>query len=108
MTPRDSDMNSAELPLAWHECQTSFEFVESIEGKPCATSDLLAEIAQVWALPLGEPVEITLRRGELRELRGKLELAVAPEYPWQARQSLKLRIAGYSFDSSDIERWVRV
>lgn len=63
------------------------------------------EIARVWSLPLGEQVELTLRRGPCDSLRGRLDLLQSPELPWNPRQPLALSIASVAFSSHDIDRW---
>jgi hypothetical protein len=37
-----------------------------------------------------------------------LELADAPDFPWNPRQPLQLRIKGFVFNSRDIARWSRL
>lgn len=65
------------------------------------------EIAAAWRLPLGERVEISFRNAQLDDIAGVLEIAAPPSYPWNPREPLALRIAGFTFSSRDIARWTR-
>jgi hypothetical protein len=76
--------------------------------EPSAPPELRDEIARAWSLPLGERVEVSFRDGQLDTLAGVLELAAAPDFPWNPREPLTLRIAGFVFSTRDIERWTRV
>jgi hypothetical protein len=53
-------------------------------------------------------VEIAFRNGQLDAITGVLEIAAPPSFPWNPREPLALRIAGYGFSSRDIARWTRV
>lgn len=90
------------------EHQTSLPLDVAYNPAPSAAPQLREEIAQAWGLPLGERVEICLRNGQLDAIAGVLELTAAPDFPWNPRQPLQLRIAGFTFSSRDIERWTRV
>lgn len=72
---------------------------------PAAPPELRDEIARAWDLPLGQRVVVSFRNGQLDAVAGVLELAAAPDYPWNPRQPLRLRVAGCDFSSRDIERW---
>jgi hypothetical protein len=53
------------------------------------------------------PVVASDIRGQERiELRGPLELVVAPGYPWDKSQPLRLKVAGVIFSSTEIGSWV--
>lgn len=86
--------HQADLPL-----DTSFNVA------PAAPPDLRDEIARAWSLPLGERVEVRFRRGQFDTLAGVLELAGVPDFPWDPRQPLRLRLAGCDFDSHAIGHW---
>jgi hypothetical protein len=74
---------------------------------PAAEAGLRAEIAEQWGMPLGERVEVVFRAGAtFPMLRGVLELHRAPEFPWNPREPLALRISGIEFSSRDIQRWM--
>lgn len=75
---------------------------------PAAPPEIRDEIARTWSLPLGESVEVCLRDGQIDAIRGRLEIASAPDFPWDPHQPLQLRIAGYTFSSRDIEHWTRL
>lgn len=74
---------------------------------PAAPPELRDEIARTWGLPIGERVEVRLRNDAIDALVGVLELAAAPEFPWNPRDPLSLRIAGFGFSSRDIAQWTR-
>jgi hypothetical protein len=90
------------------EQQINLAFDTSLAPAPAAPPELRDEIAQAWGLPLGARVEISFRGGQLDAIAGVLELLSTPDYPWNPRQLLQLRIAGFTFTSRDIERWTRV
>ncbi len=87
------------------EHQTSLPLDLTYHPAPGAPPGLREEIARAWGLPLGERVEISLRGDSLDAVAGVLELAAAPDYPWNPRQPLRLRVNGYIFDSRAIARW---
>ena len=67
---------------------------------------LLADIAAAWALPVGKRVRVQLKASEnLTLLEGRLDLAAAPEVPFDPRQPLSLRVSGYVFSSRSITAW---
>jgi hypothetical protein len=75
-------------------------------GLPQADDSLLSDIARVWSLPIGKKVRVHLQDGEsLPVLDGRLELASAPDIPFDPRQPLSLRIRGYVFSSRAIAGW---
>ena len=88
--------------------QISLELDVSYNAAPAAPADIRDEIAQVWALPLGQRVEVCFRGSERAAATGTLELISTPDFPWNPRQSLELRIAGLGFSSRDIDRWTNI
>jgi len=88
--------------------QTEFDLGVSYDPVPQVPLSLHSEIARAWRLPLRECVEIRLRDNSIPALRGPLELLTAPDYPWDPRQPLSLRIAGYTFHSHEIESWTQL
>jgi len=90
------------------EQQMSLELNATGNSIPEACPLLRDEIARAWGLPLGQRVEVCLRGGERSAAIGKLELLSVPEFPWNPRQPLQLRISGFHFSSRDIERWTIV
>jgi hypothetical protein len=75
-------------------------------GLPEADHPLFSDIAKVWNLPIGKKVRVHLKDGEnLPVLDGRLELASAPDMPFDPRQPLSLRIQGYIFSSRAITGW---
>jgi hypothetical protein len=87
------------------EDQASLPLDDSLHAAPAAPPELRAEIARVWGLPIGERVDISLRRESLDTVAGVLELAAAPDFPWDPHQPLRLRVKGFVFDSHNIVRW---
>jgi hypothetical protein len=75
---------------------------------PKAVPELRDEIAQAWGLPLGERIEVRLRDCQCDALTGILELVSPPDFPWNAREPLHLRIAGFPFSSRVIQSWTKV
>jgi hypothetical protein len=51
---------------------------------------------------------VCFRGGERSAVTGLLELLRAPDFPWNPHQALHLRIAGFVFNSRDIERWTKL
>ena len=90
------------------EEQIDFGF-DAIPGTPPAVApDLRDEIAGVWNMPLGERVEVWFRDGQLDRISGVLDLHRAPDYPWNPRQPLQLRISGFAFSNRDIAHWTKI
>lgn len=75
---------------------------------PAVVPELRDEIARAWALPIGERTEVCFRGSQRSAITGILELITTPDFPWNPRQPLKLRIAGFIFSSRDIESWTRL
>lgn len=67
--------------------------------------DFIAEVAARWSLPLGRTVRVDLAGDSVTEIRGCLELAVAPDLPLDSRQPLTLRIGAVVFSSRQITAW---
>lgn len=88
------------------EHQTDLPLDAGYTAEPSASPDLRDEIARAWGLPLGQRVEISFHDAELDSLAGRLELAAPPDFPWNPRESLQLRIAGFTFTSRAIARWI--
>lgn len=90
------------------EHQVDLPFDAAFNLEPAAPSELRDEIARAWSLPISERVEVFFRDGQVDTLTGVLELAASPDFPWNPRQPLQLRIAGFAFSSRDIEHWTKV
>lgn len=90
-------MDNDQLPLAFDASPTL---------QPGPVPHLRDEISRLWSLPLGQRVELTLRRGPCDSLRGRLDLVNAPDLPLNPRQPLTLSIAGVTFSTRDIDRWI--
>lgn len=89
------------------EHQPGLPFDTPYDPAPAAPLELRDEIARAWGLPLGERIEITLRNDSLDTITGVLEIVSVPDFPWNPRQPLQLRVNGFVFDSRNIERWTR-
>ena len=76
---------------------------------PAAVVDVVPwlenEFAQVWGLPLGRFVRITLCNHQLPVVVGHLKLARLPDLPPDPRVPLALRIARNEFSSRQIMDW---
>ncbi len=90
------------------EHQSNLPLNAPFSAESSSPPDLREEIARMWSLPIGERVEVVLRDGQVDSLTGVLELAAAPDFPWNPRQPLTLRLAGFMFSSREIERWTRI
>lgn len=75
---------------------------------PHPLGDFLAEVGARWSLPLGREVRVDLAGDAISELRGRLELARAPDLPLDPRQPLSLRIGGVAFSSRQITAWTEL
>lgn len=72
---------------------------------PDPRSGFYAEVAAVWQLPVGENVHVDLSGHNLSYLKGRLELAHAPDLPLDRRETLALRIGTIEFSSRQIAAW---
>lgn len=90
------------------EQQISLELEISYSAPTAGTAEIRDEIAQAWGLPLGQRLEVCFRGSQRAAITGTLELLSTPNYPWDPHQSLQLRIAGFIFDSHEIERWTKI
>ena len=90
------------------EHQTSLPLDMDYSTAPAVVPELRDEIARAWGLPLGERAEIRFRGSQRAAITGILELLSSPDYPWNPRQPLQLRIAGFIFSSREIERWTKL
>jgi hypothetical protein len=90
------------------EHQPGLPFDAPYQPEPAAPPELRDEIARAWGLPLGERVEITFRNESRDTITGRLKLRSSPDFPWNPRQPLRLRVNGFEFDSRAIERWTHL
>ena len=72
---------------------------------PDPRSNLYADVAALWQLPVGQLARIDLTGHHFSELRGRLELARAPDLPLDRRETLALRVGGIEFTSRQITAW---
>jgi hypothetical protein len=75
---------------------------------PAVLPELRDEMAAAWRLPIGERVEISFLHEQLDTIAGILEIAAPPSFPWNPREPLALRVAGFAFSSRDIAQWTRL
>ena len=87
------------------EHQTHLPLEATFSVAPESPPELRDEIASIWGLPLGKRVSVSFRDSKLAGVAGVLELVTAPDYPWNSRQPLRLRVAGCDFSARDIEHW---
>lgn len=87
------------------ERQTELPLDTGFNLAPAVQPELREEIARAWGLPIGQRVAVAFRNNRLDAAAGRLELAAAPDFPWNPHHALQLRIAGCNFSSRDIERW---
>ena len=91
-----------------HQTTLRLEAALAHAPEPAAPPELRDEIAATWGLPLGERVEVSFHGGQLDAISGVLDIAAAPAFPWNPREPLRLRIAGFTFSSREIARWTRL
>ncbi|HQF37998.1 MAG TPA: hypothetical protein PK322_02660 [Opitutaceae bacterium] len=95
-----------------HGDQEEFLFCDDAErvlGLPRGIDSLLRDIGREWGLPVGERVRVSFRSSEnFRELLGRLEVAAAPELPFNRHRPLRLRVNGYEFPHTALARCVVV
>lgn len=72
---------------------------------PDPRSGFHAEVAAAWKLPVGQAVRVALQDHDIADLRGRLELARAPDLPLDPRQPLPLRIGNVEFSSRQVAGW---
>lgn len=90
------------------EQQISLELDVAYSAASAGTAEIRDEIAQAWGLPLGQRLEVCFRGSQRAAITGTLELLSTPNYPWDPHQPLQLRIAGFTFNSRDIDRWTKI
>ena len=90
------------------ESQQDFLFADGPAPElhlPDPRSNLYADVAALWQLPVGQPVRVDLTGHHFAELNGRLELARAPDLPLDRRETLALRIGPIEFTSRQIVAW---
>lgn len=68
-------------------------------------SNLYADVAALWQLPVGQRVHVDLTGHHFSELQGRLELARSPDLPLDCRETLALRIGTIEFSHRQIATW---
>jgi len=93
------------------ESATESSLLVSLDGDyepaPAVPLGVRDEIAAAWGLPLGERVTVCVGDANASGVTGLLEVLDPPNYPWDPRQPLRLRIAGFVFGSREIASWKR-
>jgi len=87
------------------EHQSDLPLDGAFDLEPAAPPEMREEIARAWNLPIGQRVEVFFRDNQLDTIAGVLELAAAPDFPWDIRQTLRLRIGECDFTTREIEHW---
>ena len=90
------------------ESQQDFLFADGPTPElhlPDPRSNLYAAIAALWQIPVGQLIRVDLTGHHFSELRGRLELARAPDLPLDRRESLALRIGTIELTSRQITAW---
>ena len=72
---------------------------------PDPRSDLFAEIGALWRLPVGQVAHVNLIAHNMSDLQGRIELARAPDLPFDRREALALRIGTIEFSSRQVVSW---
>lgn len=72
---------------------------------PHPQAALFTEIAATWDVPLGQHVRVTLSGHTFDELTGRLEIATSPDFPFNHRRALLLRIGEFTFTHRQITGW---
>jgi hypothetical protein len=72
---------------------------------PDPRANLYTEVANLWEIPVGQLVHVDLTGHQFAELRGRLELARAPDLPLDRREILALRIGPIEFTHRQISKW---
>jgi hypothetical protein len=68
-------------------------------------SNFFEEVAALWQLPVGLIAHVNLSGHNMSELQGRIELARAPDLPFDRREVLTLRIGTIEFSSRQIVSW---
>ena len=90
------------------ESQQDFRFADGPAPDlhlPDPRSNLYADVAALWQIPVGQSVRVELTGHHFSELRGRLELARAPDLPLDRRETLALRIGGIELTHRQIAAW---
>ena len=88
--------------------QSEFLFFDGPDSEvqlPDPRAGFYREVAEVWHLPLGERVRVLLKKHDLPEVAGCLELVRAPDLPLNAREPLQLSASGVLFQSTQVQSW---
>jgi hypothetical protein len=72
---------------------------------PDPRAPFIAEVSAAWQIPVGEKIHVDLSGHSLSDLKGRIELARAPDLPLDPRQPLALHIGGIEFSSRQITAW---
>jgi hypothetical protein len=90
------------------ETQPEFLFADGPPPEhqaPDPRSGFYTDITALWQIPVGQLVHVDLTGHQFAELRGRLELARAPDLPLDRRETLALRIGTIEFSSRQIAAW---
>jgi hypothetical protein len=90
------------------ESQEDFLFADGPAPElhlPDPRSNLYADVATLWQIPVGQRVRVDLTDHHFTELSGRLELARAPDLPLDRRETLALRIGPIEFSNRQLTAW---
>ena len=91
-----------------NEQQDEFLFAEGPAPElilPDPRSNFFEEVAALWQLPVGQVAHVNLTGHNMSDLQGRIELARAPDFPLDRRETLALRIGNIEFSSRQIVSW---
>ncbi|PHX71875.1 MAG: hypothetical protein CK548_05675 [Opitutia bacterium] len=90
------------------ESQQDFLFADGPTPElhlPDPRSNLYTDVAALWKIPVGQLIRVELTGHHFSELRGRLELARAPDIPLDRRETLALRIGTIELTCRQITAW---
>ncbi|MSU24960.1 MAG: hypothetical protein EXS32_14220 [Opitutus sp.] len=90
------------------ESQQDFLFADgpgSALHLPDPRENFYADVSALWQIPVGQLVHVDLTGHQFADLRGRLELARAPDLPLDRRETLALKIGTIEFSSRQIGAW---
>lgn len=90
------------------ESQQDFLFADDPDPEfylPDPRSNLYADVAALWQIPIGQLIRVDLTGHHFAELRGRLELARFPDLPLDRRKTLALRLGAIEFSHRQIASW---
>jgi len=90
------------------EKQDEFLFAGGPEPEmqpPDPRAGFYREVAGTWGLPVGQKIHLLLRRHDLSDVVGILEMERAPDLPLNPKEPLRLSAGGVAFLSTQVQSW---